>query len=46
MVLDIACGTGAVTKKISNKVGKSGMVLGLDVSIIAIKIAKKMECQK
>jgi len=41
MVLDIACGTGAVTKKISNKVGKSGMVLGLDVSINAIKIAKK-----
>jgi len=41
MVLDIACGTGAVTKKISNKVGKSGMVLGLDVSLTAIKIAKK-----
>ena len=41
MVLDIACGTGAVTKKILNKVGKSGMVLGLDVSINAIKIAKK-----
>jgi len=45
-VLDIACGTGAVTKKISNKVGKSGMVLGLDVSIIAIKIAKKWNVEK
>ncbi len=46
MVLDIACGTGAVTKKISNKVGKSGMVLGLDVSVIAIKIAKKWNVKK
>lgn len=40
-VLDVACGTGAVTKKISKKVGASGMVIGTDVSQIAIKVAKK-----
>ena len=45
-VLDIACGTGAVTKKISNKVGASGMVIGTDVSHNAIKIAKKWIGQK
>ena len=45
-VLDIACGTGALSKKISNKVGASGMVLGTDVSFNAIKIAKKWNSQK
>lgn len=45
-VLDVACGTGAVTKKISNKVGRDGMVVGTDVSFNAIKIAKKWTGQK
>ena len=45
-VLDIACGTGAVTKKISNKVGASGIILGTDVSFNAIKIAKKWNSHK
>ena len=40
-VLDIACGTGAVTKKISNKVGFTGTVIGTDVSFKAIQVAKK-----
>jgi ubiquinone/menaquinone biosynthesis C-methylase UbiE len=40
-VLDLACGTGVVTKKISKKVGSSGYVVGGDTSITAIKIAKK-----
>ncbi|MSV26831.1 MAG: methyltransferase type 11 [Nitrosarchaeum sp.] len=40
-VLDLACGTGVVTKKICNMVGKSGYVVGADTSIIALKIAKK-----
>jgi len=40
-VLDIACGTGAVTKKLTQKVGKSGYVVGADTSVTAIKIAKK-----
>ena len=39
-VLDIACGTGAVTKKISKMIGRTGRVIGTDVSLNAIKIAK------
>ena len=41
LVLDIACGTGVVTKQIQKKVGKSGYVVGIDTSTTAIKIAKK-----
>ncbi len=40
-VLDVACGTGVVTKRLANKVGKSGYVIGTDTSVTAIKIAKK-----
>ena len=40
-VLDLACGTGVVTKKIRAKVGNSGYVVGADASVTAIKIAKK-----
>jgi len=40
-VLDIACGTGVVTKKISQAIGKSGHVVGVDTSVTAIKIAKR-----
>ena len=40
-VLDVACGTGVVTKKIREKVGKSGYVVGVDMSVTAISIAKK-----
>ena len=40
-VLDLACGTGVVTKKIKLKVGSSGYVVGGDTSVTAIKIAKK-----
>lgn len=40
-VFDLACGTGVVTKKITEKVGRSGFVIGGDTSITAIKIAKK-----
>jgi len=40
-VLDLACGTGVVTKKIQNRIGISGYVVGIDTSITAIKIAKK-----
>lgn len=39
--LDIACGTGVVTKKLGEKIGKEGYVVGVDTSIIAIKLAKK-----
>ncbi|MFQ5782383.1 MAG: methyltransferase domain-containing protein [Nitrosopumilus sp.] len=40
-VLDVACGTGVVTKRLANKVGKLGYVVGADTSVTAIKIAKK-----
>jgi len=45
-VLDIACGTGAVTKEIQNKIHNSGYVVGADTSITAIKIAKKWNGKK
>ena len=45
-VLDIACGTGVVTKKTFFKVGKSGMVVGLDISKEAMNIAKKFNNRK
>ncbi|NRA04846.1 MAG: methyltransferase domain-containing protein [Nitrosopumilus sp.] len=45
-VLDLACGTGVVTKKIQNKIGVSGYVVGIDTSITAIKIAKKWNKNK
>ncbi len=45
-VFDLACGTGVVTKKISQKIGKSGFVVGGDTSVTAIKIAKKWNDSK
>ena len=45
-VLDVACGTGVVTKKISQKIGRSGYVVGVDTSVTAIKIAKKWNEEK
>ena len=41
LVLDVACGTGVVTKQIQKKIGRSGYVIGIDTSFTAIKIAKK-----
>ena len=40
-VLDLACGTGLVTKKLIRKVGNDGQVYAIDSSESAIKIAKK-----
>jgi len=45
-VLDLACGTGVVTKKIQDKIGVSGYVVGIDTSTTAIKIAKKWNKNK
>ena len=45
-VLDLACGTGVVTKKISSKIGFSGKVVGVDISPGPIKIAKKWNTKK
>ena len=41
LVLDVACGTGVVTKQIQKRISKSGYVIGIDTSTTAIKIAKK-----
>ncbi len=40
-ILDMACGTGVVTKRLLRGIGRSGYVVGADTSITAIKIAKK-----
>jgi len=40
-VLDLACGTGLVTKKLIRKVGSKGDIYATDSSESAIKIAKK-----
>ena len=45
-VLDIACGTGVVTKKVSSRVGKSGKVVSFDISNKALEIAKKFNSTK
>lgn len=45
-VLDVGCGTGALTKKISGTVGSSGFVVGVDTSTAAIRIAKRGNRQK
>ena len=45
-VLDIACGTGVVTKEIRKKIGDLGYVIGVDTSDTAIKIAKKWNERK
>ena len=39
--MDIACGTGLVTKKLIRKVGSKGQIYGIDSSESAIKIARK-----
>ena len=40
-VLDVACGTGVVTKRIRDKISSSGFVIGTDTSTTAINLAKQ-----
>ena len=40
-ILDIACGTGVVTRDLIEKTGDSGYVVGVDTSTTAIRIATK-----
>ena len=39
--MDLACGTGVLTKKIASKIGKKGLVVGVDSSPGALAVAKK-----
>lgn len=40
-VLDIACGTGVVSKEISQYLGKKGQLVGIDISRTALGISRK-----
>ena len=40
-VLDVACGTGVVSKEISQFLGRKGMLVGIDLSRTALEIAKR-----
>ena len=39
-VLDVACGTGVVSKEISHVLGDLGKIIGIDISRVALHIAK------
>lgn len=39
-VLDVACGTGAVTAGLARRVGRTGLVVGVDTSMTALGIAR------
>ena len=45
-VLDLACGTGVVTKKISSRIGPNGKAIGIDISPGPVKIAKRWNVRK
>ena len=45
-ILDLGCGTGIVINDLLPKVGTSGIVVGLDSSLEAIKIANKLNRKK
>src|SRR5579863_10480512 len=40
-ILDVACGTGAVSKEISQCLGANGLLVGIDLSRTALEIARK-----
>lgn len=40
LVLDLACGTGVVTKEIANNVGPNGRIIALDINTAMLDIAK------
>ena len=40
-VLDLACGTGVVSKEISQHLGPNGLLVGIDLSRAALNIARK-----
>jgi ubiquinone/menaquinone biosynthesis C-methylase UbiE len=40
-VLDVACGTGAISSEISHHLGNLGKLVGIDISRVALSIAKR-----
>ena len=40
-VLDLACGTGAVSRRLIRRVGPTGRVVGVDTSGVALRVAKR-----
>lgn len=45
-ILDLGCGTGAIINDLSSKINSNGLVVGIDSSITAIKIAKRQNKKK
>ena len=45
-ILDVACGTGVVTRRLSQSVGRTGCVVGADTSISALHIAKRWNSKR
>lgn len=41
LVLDLACGTGTVSREISHHLGNLGRLVGIDISSVALSIAKR-----
>jgi cyclopropane fatty-acyl-phospholipid synthase-like methyltransferase len=39
-VLDLGCGTGVVSREASHYLGNSGLITGIDISRVALSIAK------
>src|SRR3712207_3141844 len=42
-VLDVACGTGVVTRLAAERVGCAGRVVGLDVNAAMLSVARRLE---
>ena len=40
IVLDVGCGTGVVSREVSHHLGNSGIIIGVDISRVALSIAK------
>jgi ubiquinone/menaquinone biosynthesis C-methylase UbiE len=41
-VLDVACGTGVVTRLVAERVGSSGRVVGLDINAAMLSVARQL----
>jgi ubiquinone/menaquinone biosynthesis C-methylase UbiE len=42
-VLDVACGTGVVTRLAAERVGSAGRVVGLDINAAMLSVARRLE---